>query len=188
METTAEIINWNELRKMAMSGFRHGRRDEDPVKAWDKRAKKFNEHAMRQKERTEKQIAKLHLNPEYTVLDIGAGTGRLSIPIAKQVKSVTAIDQSSGMLSQLGVNMQKEGINNITCLQKRWEDVVIGQDIEPQDVVIASHSLGMFDLREALDKIDTTAKKYVYILQSAGPNPRMSQEAVSYTHLTLPTN
>lgn len=174
--TTAEIINWNELRKMAVSGFHRRMGDEDPAKAWDKRAKKFNEHAMRQKERTEKQIAELHLDPEYAVLDLGAGTGRLSIPIAKQVKHVTAIDQSSGMLALLEENMQKEGIDNITCLQKRWEDVVIGQDIEPHDVVIASHSLGMLDLQEALEKIDATAKKYVYILELAGPGPWMTRK------------
>ncbi|KUK44458.1 MAG: class I SAM-dependent methyltransferase [Methanothrix sp.] len=172
----AGIINWNELRKMAMSGLRHGRRDEDPIKAWDERAKKFNERAMRHKKLTELQIAKMHLDPEYSVLDIGAGTGRLSIPIAKKVKKVTAIDQSGGMLALLEENMQKEELDNITCLQKRWEDVVIGRDVEPHDVVIASHSLGMLDLQKALEKIDATAKRYVYILGSAGLDSWMNRE------------
>jgi iron complex transport system ATP-binding protein len=59
---------------------------------WDKRAKQFNESMMQHRERTEKQIAKIELNSEGTVLDVGAGTGRIAIPIAKHVESVTAIE------------------------------------------------------------------------------------------------
>ena len=65
----------------------------------------------------------MHLEPDYTILDL-ACTGRLSIPIAKKVKSVTAIDQSGGMLALLKRTCERR-MDNITCLQKRWEDVVI---------------------------------------------------------------
>jgi ubiquinone/menaquinone biosynthesis C-methylase UbiE len=53
------------------------------------RAKWFDEAIKGHNERTEKQLASIQLNPEYTVLDVGAGTGRLAIPIAKKVKKVT---------------------------------------------------------------------------------------------------
>ena len=163
----AGIINWNELWKAMRSGRRraHG---EDPGSMWDKRAEQFNKSWMQNRERAEKQIANLDLKPEYTVLDVGAGTGRLAIPIAKRVKSVTAIDQSKGMLACLQENMEKEGITNITCVNKRWEDVEVGVDIEPHDVVMACHSLGMLDIQEAVAKMDAASRKYVYILSSAG--------------------
>ena len=108
------------------------------------------------------------MKPEYTVLDVGAGTDRLAIPIARHVKSVTAIDQSEGMLACLQENMEKEGITNIVCVNKRWEDVEVGVDIEPHDVVMACHSLGLLDIQEAVAKMDAASKKYVYILTSAG--------------------
>jgi hypothetical protein len=44
----------------------------------------------------------------------------------------------------------------------------LGVDIEPHDVVIASYSLGMFDMQEALAKIDAAAKRHVYLFESAG--------------------
>ena len=166
------IINWNELWKTMRSG--HYRRrareeEEDPVSMWDKMAKQFNESMTQNRERAEKQIAKIVLNPEYTVLDIGAGTGRLAIPIAKQVKSVTVIDPSKGMLACLQENMEKEEVENITCVNKGWEDVELGADIEPHDVVIASHSITiLFDIQEALAKMDASAKKYSYIFTFAG--------------------
>ena len=139
-----EIVNWNELWKVMRSSSVWRRTLElgEPAGSfWDKRAKQFNESMMQNRERAEKQIAKIALNPEYTVLDVGAGTGRLAIPVAKQVKSVTAIDPSRGMLDCLQENMEKGSVKNITCINKRWEDVEPGVDIEPHDVVIASHSL-----------------------------------------------
>jgi SAM-dependent methyltransferase len=164
----AEIINWNEMWKVMRSGHYRRRAHEDPSSLWDKRAKEFNKSWMQNRERAEKQIANLELKRDYTVLDVGAGTGRLAIPIAKRVKSVTAIDQSKGMLACLEENMAKEDVKNIVCVNKRWEDVELGVDIEPHDVVMACHSLGMLDIQEALAKMDATAKRYVYILTSAG--------------------
>ena len=165
----AGIINWNELWKTMMSRRKHrGDHGEDMGLRWDKRAKKFNESVMQHTERTQRQIATLELKPEYTVLDVGAGTGRLTIPIAKQVKSVTAVDPSKGMLACLQENVAQEGITNVTSINKRWEDIELGVDIEPHDVVIACHSLGMFDIQEALAKMDAASKRYVYIINFAG--------------------
>jgi ubiquinone/menaquinone biosynthesis C-methylase UbiE len=124
------IINWNELWK-AMRSSHHWRKvhEEDPSSMWDKRAKEFSEWMMRDKENAEKQIANLDLKPEYTVLDVGTGTGRFAIPIAKRVKKVIAIDPSKNMLECLMESMEKEGITNIVCVNKRWEDIEHGQII-----------------------------------------------------------
>lgn len=151
-----------------MSEQHGGKGRNDPAQFWDKRALNFNKSTMQHRERTLKQIGRFQLKPEYSVLDVGAGTGRLSVPIAKLVAKVTAIDQSTGMLNCLKGNMEDEGLTNIDCIHKRWEDIELGEDIEPHDVVIASHSLGMFDLQEAIEKMDAAAKKYVYVLTFAG--------------------
>ena len=162
------IINWNEFRKAIISEGRKRRGHEKPGEMWDKRAEEFNRSTRGRNERTERQVASLGLDPDCTVLDVGAGTGRLSVPIAKIAKQVTAVDQSRGMLSYLQENMAEEGLSNYKAIQKRWEDVELGVDIEPHDLVIASHSLGMFDLQEALAKMNAAAKKRVYIFTSAG--------------------
>ena len=162
----AGIINWSELEKVIRSGYyRRRAHGEDPSSMWDKRAKQFNESMMQHPERAERQIANLDLKPEYTVLDVGAGTGRLAIPIAKRVKGVTAIDPSKGMLACLNENMEKEEVENIVCVNKRWEDVELGVGIEQHDIVIASHSVST---QEAVAKMDAVARKYVYILTFAG--------------------
>ena len=167
----AGIINWNELWKlMRLSSPLRKTLEEDAGIRGDKYAKQCNESIMQSKsrERTEKQISKMELNPDYTVLDIGSGPGRLAIPIAKRVKSVTAIDPSQGMLAYLQENMKKEDVKNTTYINKRWEDIKLGVDIDPHDVVVASHSLGMLDIQEALAKIDAAAKRYVYLFTFSG--------------------
>jgi len=162
------IINWNELRKAMISEGRGRRGRENPADHWDKRAEEFNRSTKERSDRTERQVASLRIDPDYTVLDVGAGTGRLSVPIAKMVRQVTAVDQSRGMLNYLEENMVEEGLSNYRCIQKRWEDVELGVDVEPHDVVIASHSLGMLDIQEAVAKMNAAAKRRVYIFTSAG--------------------
>ena len=165
------IINWSEIWKLMRLSSPHRRTlEEDAGTLGDKYAKQCNESMMqsKSKERAEKQISKIELNQDYTVLDIGSGPGRLAIPIAKRVKNVTAIDPSKSMLSYLRENMETEGVKNITYINKRWEDIELGVDIMPHDVVIASGSLVMLDIQEALAKIDAAARRYVYLFTSAG--------------------
>ncbi|MHB8119293.1 MAG: class I SAM-dependent methyltransferase [Methanothrix sp.] len=155
------IINWDELWKATHAGgfHQHGK---DLVSHWDSKAKEFNKRVMKHKEKAESQAATLGLLPHETVLDVGAGTGRLAIPMARLAKSVTALDQSAGMLACLQENMRAEGLENIQCLQKSWQDLDEG-DIEQHDVVLSYNSLGVYDLKEALAKMDSLAKRAVYI-------------------------
>jgi SAM-dependent methyltransferase len=159
------IINWDELWKLMRLSSPWRVRD---VSFWDRRARRYNEFSMRRRELTEWQLSRMELRPDYTVLDVGAGTGRLAIPMARRVKRVTAVEPSEGMLECLKENAERERVENIVYVNKRWEDVELGIDVEPHDVVVASHSLFMLDVRGALEKVDAAAKKRAYIFTFAG--------------------
>ncbi len=155
------IVNWDELWKAThFRGFHH--HDPDLISYWDRKAELFNRRVMRHRERAEIQVASLGLRSYETVLDVGAGTGRLAIPMSKVASSVTALDQSGGMLACLKENMRADGIENIRCIQKSWQDLAV-DEIEQHDVVISSNSLGVYELREALAKMDSLAKSRAYI-------------------------
>ncbi len=163
------IIDWNELWK-AIHASSPGRleKDRDPAAVWDRRAASYQRVTRDETKATGQELAILDLRPGDTVLDVGAGTGRLAVPMTSAVAHVTALDPSGGMLSILRDRMAEKGRSNYSCVQMRWEDVQIGRDIEPHDVVIAAFSLGFYDLGAALEKLDAAARRSVYLFWHAG--------------------
>ncbi|RLG34181.1 class I SAM-dependent methyltransferase [Methanosarcinales archaeon] len=164
-----EDIDWTGMWKELMqnASWSRRRRGSDMINFWDKRARRYSE-SIKRHNHAKRIIAKLDIDPECTVLGIGAGPGTLAIPLAKMVRHITAIDPSKGMLEYLKENAVSEGLKNITCINKKWEDVAIGRDIAEHDIVIASHSITMLDIKEALSKMNDAAKRYVYIFTFAG--------------------
>jgi SAM-dependent methyltransferase len=163
------IIDWNELWKaIHASSPGKAEKDRDPAATWDKRAAAYHRITRDESEATRQELALLDLRPGDTVLDMGAGTGRLAVPIARTAAQVTALDSSGGMLSILEKRMIEAGLSNYSCVRMRWEDVVVGRDILPHDLVIAAFSLGFYDLLDALRKLDAAALRTVYLFWHAG--------------------
>jgi SAM-dependent methyltransferase len=76
--------------------------------------------------------------PEDTWLDIGAGGGRLAVPLAGIVRRVIAVEPSESMRSVLAEAVASEGITNLEVRAETWP--APGWDTEV-DVSIAAHSL-----------------------------------------------
>ena len=53
------------------------------------------------------------VSKDFSVLDAGAGLGRISIPLARVVKKVVSLDQSFLRMKFLNLRAQKEGLKNI---------------------------------------------------------------------------
>ena len=63
----------------------------------------------------EKQI---DLLSDKEILDFGGGTGLLTLPLAKQTKSVTLVDISEKMLEQARLKAEQQEIKNIQFLEQ----------------------------------------------------------------------
>ena len=165
-----EDFDWAEMWKEAMEGSHWGQRAGMP-EFWDERVDWF-EKLVQQSDRAGMIMERIETREDYRVLDIGAGPGTTAIPLAKIVRSVTVVEPSSGMLARLKENASKHNLANITYIPKKWEDVEIGKgkDIEAgeHDVVIASHSLVMKNIKTAIIKMNNAAKRSVYIFIVAG--------------------
>ena len=100
-----------------------------------------------------KKISALALPTGAKILDIGSGPGAFAVPAAKRVAHVTAIEPAHGMYTLLTRRCLDDHVTNITCIPKRWEDVTVPELNVPYDLVLASFSLGMPDIRTALLKM-----------------------------------
>lgn len=152
---------WAERQRLQVST----RHLEDTSHNWNdpKNAKRYAKNAESQyDDRVRKTIAGLDLSKNMRVLDIGAGPGTLAIPLAPLVQDVTAVEPGAGMVEVLQQMCREKGISNISCVQKRWEDIDPARDLDPPyDLVIASLSLTMEDIRAALKKMDAVSRQYV---------------------------
>ena len=156
------IVDWNEIWKLGHSGTPPS---SDP---WKNRAEHFERHIKSLSGVADEMIARFQCKPTDTVLDIGAGTGRYAIPVAKQVAFLTAIEPSATMRTMLKSKQAEHGISNMEIISHPWEDIIVGKDIQPHDIVIASHSFTMHDVKEAIIKMHQAAKREFWFILFAG--------------------
>ena len=76
--------------------------------------------------------------PGDTWLDIGAGGGRLALPLAHVTVRVIAVEPSAAMRDQLGAAIAESGLGNLEVLDLRWPDPAWSDLV---DVSLAAHSL-----------------------------------------------
>lgn len=125
----------------------------------------------------EELMSRLRLMPEYSILDIGAGTGAMTIPIARCVARVTALDNSAAMLDIIKQGAKASGLHNIDTIKLDWTTAQIGQDFQQHDVVLASRSLPSGkDITYSLKMIDTAAKHLCYITWKADSYDALEDE------------
>ena len=93
----------------------------------------------------EKQI---DLLSDKEILDFGGGTGLLTLPLAKQAKSVTLVDISEKMLEQARLKAVQQEIKNIQFLE---QDLLKNPLKQEFDLIVVCRVLHhMPDLDEAL--------------------------------------
>ena len=164
-------IDWNEVWKSRTRGNRESSPGRDCARIWESResALRFWNMCQQERSRIDKTIWETDITAASRVLDIGAGPGTLAIPFAQKAAHVTAVEPAEGMCSVMQEKMAEFGVGNISIVQKRWEDVNVEKDLEPPyDVVIASFSLGMQDIRAAIEKMHQASSRYIYLYHFAG--------------------
>lgn len=147
-------IDWLELwRELVKRNF-HPRRG-DLVERYKAHTRK----------RTERDDSLLNfvlqgLDVSDTAIDIGAGSGRWTIPLAKKIRSVTVVEPTSGMVDMLRRNLDKAALNNVDVLSQAWEDATPSI----HDVTLCAHGMyGSPDLAVFVRKMEDFTRKRCYL-------------------------
>lgn len=99
-----------------------------------------------------------------TAIDVGAGTGRFALALARDVRHVTAVDPSTGMLAVLQRDAEQMEVTNVTTVQGTWEEAAT----EVADVAFSAFVLSLVpDARRFVGKLDAAARQHVVLYLGA---------------------
>lgn len=132
------------------------------VRDWDGRAPRFARMAAALDPARDPLVRALAggLRKGDTALDVGAGAGRYTLPLAALAAHVTAVEPSAGMRASLEAALAERGIGNVTVMPGAWEDM----DVGPHDVVLCAHVLYFVpDVVPYIEKLDAAARRACYV-------------------------
>lgn len=173
--TTSDVYaetDWNEVWRSRMETSTALKKNRGCSDFWDDRKKARSRAASSTGDdcgRVAWVISSLPVTPESRILDIGAGAGAIAIPLSRQAAAVTAVEPARAMREVLKQTVREAGIENVTIVGGHWEEIDPERDLDPPyDIVFASFSLGMPDLREAIEKMNRVCSGTVAIFHFAG--------------------
>ena len=143
-------------------------------KAWDAESTCYDVMNSMEAKGTERELDEIGIKESDTVLDIGCGSGRMSIPIARRAKQVIAIDSSEAMIEICNRNIKESGLSNIDCLRLDWERDEDYQKLPQVDIIIQARWSGG---ASSLEKYKGKGKKVVIIEWTKNP-PRVVRDTL----------
>ena len=109
------------------------------------------------------------LDRDFEVLEIGSGPGTLTIPLAKKVKKVAAIESSEMAVKYLKKNLKESRVENVEIMNRNWMEVEDREIKDRFDLAVCSHFLWQVrDLEKHLEKMENASRKYCAVIQPAG--------------------
>ncbi len=79
-------------------------------------SKRLGQHFLRDRRVVHRIIAKARLGKDEKILEIGAGTGVLTIPLARSVDQVIAVEKDSRLVDRLRTNLDRRGVTNVVLI------------------------------------------------------------------------
>ena len=101
------------------------------------------------------------VQPEHTVMDVGAGAGRLAVPLSRHCRKVTAVEPSEAMRARLAEMAEVWDVNNLEVVPERWEDA----SPDPAEIVVCAHVVyTVTDIELFNAKLDEYARELVAVV------------------------
>ncbi len=106
------------------------------------------------------------LEPHQSVLDVGAGGGRVALPVSLHCRRVVAVEPSASMGAVLQEEATRLGRDNVSLIASTWEDA----EVEPADVVVCVQVLyTVRDIEGFIGKLEAHARERVLVVLGEYP-------------------
>ena len=106
------------------------------------------------------------VDAEQVVIDVGAGGGRLALPLALVCSRVVAVDPSPSMCKVLREASYEFGVDNVEVVESEWMDA----EVEQADITLCSHVLyAIQEIEPFVRKLENKASKLVMVVLFQSP-------------------
>lgn len=167
-----ESTLWNERAEAASEQLRRALEKSIVDDSWNQLSARFAPVAEREPEDPVITLMRPWLESTDTVVDVGCGAGRLTVPLAGICKSVIGLDPSPSMLIDLAHQVRDRSISNVRIDEANWE----GWPEESADVVLISHLLySIHPIEGFLQKAHRVASRRIVVMLS-------TLQPVAYVH------
>ena len=142
-------MNWENEWNNVMSPIN----EVSTVSYWNKRAEDYNNFIRTSRFSYGEEIVGIlkgdgFLTKSMKVLEIAGGVGALTLPLCRQVKSVTTVEPAENMVAKLRQNAEEQQIENMTVIMGTCQEVAEYGNIVKHDISIMCHASWQFpDLR-----------------------------------------
>ena len=113
------------------------------------------------------EVIASYVQPDDTVVDVGGGAGRVSLPLALRCREAVVVDPSPGMGAEFDDSRREAGIANARRVQSGWLDA---EGIAGDVVFSADVAYFVRDIVPFVEKLEAAARRRVMItLWSVSP-------------------
>lgn len=158
IETWGEMVRVEHAQSDRMRGAR-------PTDHWAQDAGLFKADPHRTGDPLVEDL-RARLDPGESLLDVGAGGGRLALPLALKCGTVTAVEPSPGMCAVLRETALEYNIGNVDIVESEW----LAASVQLADVVLCSHVVYVVeDIGPFVRKLHDHARRLVLAIVFQAP-------------------
>ena len=149
-----------------------------PTDHWQPYAQQFKADPRRSDDGLVNRLLE-EVTPQSTVLDVGAGAGRLALPLALRCRRVVAVEPSASMGAVLRQQTSEFSIQNLSLVESTWEQAQVG----PADLVICVHVLYVVrEIEPFLRKLEAHARQRVLVVLFQAPPQSQTYDLWKQVH------
>lgn len=153
------------VREEMLQGERARSTSDKPADFWYAMSKRFRPPADPAADPTPDALAAM-VSPDERIIDVGAGGGRIALPLSRRCRELVAVEPSPSMRSVLAEEIARHRVTNIVVVPATWEEA----EVEPAELVFAAHvSYGIPAIEPFIRKLDAKALRWAALVAVADP-------------------
>ena len=160
---------WTEMVRAEHAQSDSMRKEDPPADSWSNFAQNFRADPNRTDDALVNYLRQTIASGQV-VMDVGAGGGRLALPLALDAEKVVAVEPSPSMCRVLREVAEEYGVKNVDVVESGWLDAAVSK----ADVAICVHVLYVIQEIEAfVRKLEQNAGQVMIVMYQAPPQSQV---------------